>query len=447
MLRNTLEEGMKNNSLVSLGFFLLVSTACRAQPSLIEQRLPADFSEKAYKHIEFLAGLGDRTTGTDGEQSAAKYIQNQLQAIGIPTKAEPFILKSFVVDDIFFQIEGERYEPKFVCFNPYEGVFDFEGDLLLLDPDVSNETLAGMNLEGRSVLTAEPVSHFSLMPKKPKLIVCLERQDYERVHGPSARAFELEIQGKVKELESANIVGVLSPHSGAAKEIILTAHYDSYHSPGADDNASGVGVLIELARFFKSIETTLPMRMRFIALGAEEVAGLGSRMYVKQHGHDLENCELVFNMDVLGGSVNIVVEMVGGVHNVPEVTGKSRLPANLRDVAWEGINGRWRLLPPPEVLSLLMGTTNYPDWLVEAVEESVEELGYEITPTGPLGGDSMFFAEAGIVATSIGVMGNVTNSPLDTIDNINKESLKKAGDIVAAVVLKTLRNSPTDYRQ
>jgi acetylornithine deacetylase/succinyl-diaminopimelate desuccinylase-like protein len=440
-----LEEGMKEYAVIPLAFLLLASTVCMAQPTLIERRLPADFGEEAYKHIEFLYGLGDRMTGTEGERSAADYVRNQFEALGISAKAEPFILKAFVVDDILLHIGGKRFEPKIVCFNPYDGVLDFEGDLLLLNPDVSNETLAGLNLEDRSVLTAEPVNHFSLMPKQPKLIVYLERQDYERLEGPSQRPFKLKIKGRVKEFKSANIVGVLSPHSGAAKEVILTAHYDSYHSPGADDNASGVGVLIELARFFKTIQTALPARMKFIALGAEEVGGLGSRIYVKQHERDLGTCELVINMDVLGGSGSIVVEMVGGVSNAPEFTGKSRLPAELRDAAWEGINGRWRLLPPPEVLSLLMGTTSYPDWLVKAIEESVEELGYDVTPTGPLGGDSMFFAEAGITATSIGVMGNVTNSPLDTIDNINKESLKKAGDIVAAVVLKTLRRPLTDH--
>ncbi len=429
---------MKKNFLVSLGFLFLISTVCIAQPSLIERPLPADFSEKVYKHIEYLAGLDDRTAGTEGEQAAARYVRNQLLAIGIPVKPESFVLQSFIAESVFIQIGEERFEPETVCFNPYEGVFDFQGDILLLDPDVSSEALAGMDLEGRNVITAKPVNYFSLVPKYPGLIVYLERDDYETVKGLSQSVFRLKIEGKVREFSCANIVGVLAARPEAVEEIILTAHYDSYHSPGADDNASGVGVLIELARFLKSIQKELPLKIKFIALGAEEVAGLGSRMYVKKHGEDLKNCELVFNMDVLGGSENIVVETVGGVSGVPEVIGKSRLPESLRDVAWEGLDGRWRILPPPEVISLLLGTTNYPDWLVKAIEESAGELGYKITFTGPLGGDSMFFAEAGIVATSIGVMGNPTNSPLDTIDNINKESLRKAGEIVAAVVLKTI---------
>src|SRR5262245_39057987 len=45
-----------------------------------------------------------------------------------------------------------------------------------------------------------------------------------------------------------NIVGRLNPHRGGSL-IILGAHFDSVQgTPGADDNASGVAVLLEAAR-------------------------------------------------------------------------------------------------------------------------------------------------------------------------------------------------------
>jgi hypothetical protein len=51
--------------------------------------------------------------------------------------------------------------------------------------------------------------------------------------------------------------------------IIVTAHYDSdRHTPGADDNASGVAALIELAKRFAS--RPLPMPVRFVAVSTEE---------------------------------------------------------------------------------------------------------------------------------------------------------------------------------
>ncbi len=67
---------------------------------------------------------------------------------------------------------------------------------------------------------------------------------------PSVRRQTYTVEGK----EFSNII--CSFNTGAADRIIVGAHYDSYNSlPGADDNASGVAGLLELARMLQ-INTT-----------------------------------------------------------------------------------------------------------------------------------------------------------------------------------------------
>jgi Zn-dependent M28 family amino/carboxypeptidase len=61
--------------------------------------------------------------------------------------------------------------------------------------------------------------------------------------------------------------------------------------------------------------------LKFIALGAEELALLGSRAYIKAHGAELQASELVFNMDCIGGNQNIIIDMRDGIANIPEVKG------------------------------------------------------------------------------------------------------------------------------
>ncbi|MEW5922975.1 MAG: M20/M25/M40 family metallo-hydrolase [Candidatus Zixiibacteriota bacterium] len=88
------------------------------------------------------------------------------------------------------------------------------------------------------------------------------------------------------------------------KIIVIGGHYDSYngetspliYAPGADDNASGTAVAMELARIFKNVETK--KSILFAAFSAEEVGLVGSevmayRMY--QQGVDVE-CMLNFDM-------------------------------------------------------------------------------------------------------------------------------------------------------
>jgi Zn-dependent M28 family amino/carboxypeptidase len=78
---------------------------------------------------------------------------------------------------------------------------------------------------------------------------------------------------------SANVIAVKPGES--PREIIVGAHYDSTGpGQGADDNASGVAVMLEVAGRLRDIPT--PYTIRFIAFGAEEVNLDGSHYYVAQ---------------------------------------------------------------------------------------------------------------------------------------------------------------------
>jgi Zn-dependent M28 family amino/carboxypeptidase len=73
-------------------------------------------------------------------------------------------------------------------------------------------------------------------------------------------------------------------------------------SPGANDNASGIAALLEIARVLTKLQRR--RTIEFIAFGAEEPYPycLGSRQYVKQNRATLEEIVAVLNLDMLGGS-------------------------------------------------------------------------------------------------------------------------------------------------
>ena len=101
-----------------------------------------------------------------------------------------------------------------------------------------------------------------------------------------------------------NIEAVL-PGQGAADEIIVVgAHYDSVaDSPGADDNASGVAALLELARLLAG--TTLPRTVRFVAFANEEAPffygdEMGSNLYAARAQAQGEHVEAMLSLETLG---------------------------------------------------------------------------------------------------------------------------------------------------
>ena len=69
---------------------------------------------------------------------------------------------------------------------------------------------------------------------------------------------------------------------------------------GADDNASGVASLIELARWFSLPENRPSRSLLFVSFGAEEMGLLGSRYFVAHTPVDRNNIKAMINMDMIG---------------------------------------------------------------------------------------------------------------------------------------------------
>jgi len=93
---------------------------------------------------------------------------------------------------------------------------------------------------------------------------------------------------------------------------VIGAHYDSVDTaPGADDNASGVAVFLELAEMLYASPT--PYTLRFVAFGAEEVGPLGSAVYVEQLSEaERHNTIAMINLDwVIAGDILSVYSAKG----------------------------------------------------------------------------------------------------------------------------------------
>jgi len=110
---------------------------------------------------------------------------------------------------------------------------------------------------------------------------------------------QLRTEALVYPTESFNVIGCLG--GGSSNEILVDAHYDGvYGSPAAMDNASGVCVLLEVARVLARHHPAKPHRnIRFIAFAAEEKSLLGSRHYVQSPDIPLDRITLVFTLDTL----------------------------------------------------------------------------------------------------------------------------------------------------
>lgn len=104
---------------------------------------------------------------------------------------------------------------------------------------------------------------------------------------------------------TVNNLEAVQPGQGAVDEIIVVgAHYDSVvGSPGADDNASGVAALLELARMLAG--TALPRTVRFVAFANEEAPffygdEMGSKLYAVRAQAQGERIEAMLSLETMG---------------------------------------------------------------------------------------------------------------------------------------------------
>jgi len=78
---------------------------------------------------------------------------------------------------------------------------------------------------------------------------------------------------------SQNVMATLRGNTYPETRIVASAHMDSANTPGANDNGSGLAVLLETAYAFAELDLNPLYTIEFVAFGAEEIGMLGSSDY------------------------------------------------------------------------------------------------------------------------------------------------------------------------
>jgi hypothetical protein len=154
-----------------------------------------------------------------------------------------------------------------------------------------------------------------------------------------------------REVSAWNVVGILDGSDPILKNetIVIGAHYDHlgrggegslapregdiHH--GADDNASGVAGVLELARFFKSQQLRPRRTIVFMAFSGEEEGLLGSNYYVTHPIVPLSNTAAMINMDMIGRMKDnkLIVGGVGTATNWRQAVSAANSPERIRVAA------------------------------------------------------------------------------------------------------------------
>ncbi len=114
----------------------------------------------------------------------------------------------------------------------------------------------------------------------------------------------ISVKAQEKQFSTQNILGYIKGQIDTI--LLITAHYDhlgrlgQVYFPGANDNASGTAMVMDIARHFASRKSMPYYTLAFALFSGEEMGLLGSTYFVQHPPIDLNKVKLVINLDMVG---------------------------------------------------------------------------------------------------------------------------------------------------
>ncbi|SEJ14615.1 Zn-dependent amino-or carboxypeptidase, M28 family [Bhargavaea ginsengi] len=450
---------MKNKT-IALTLAAMLAAGVAAPTAVIAQPIESGYQEalnqfdqkairkidvdRIYNHIATLSEA-PRVAGTDVENRAVDYLRDEFKSYGYDVEVQPFTYVGYTEPTrIELDVPGHEGE-----LNPGNFTYGISGDVTagLVDAGIGSPAdFEGIDAEGKIAVVQR--GEFSFAEKivnaadagaagvviynngpgalngtlgghddrfVPAVSLSQEQGQSLLQHmngNPGAEARILVEGAETGEHTSHNVIATKHPTNkkkDTGEVIVIGSHMDSVPgAPGANDNASGTAVTLELARAMKNLPSDT--EIRFASFGAEELGLIGSHHYVSELS-DTEKDRIIanFNLDMVGSrdAGDLIVASVDGEPNL----------------------------------------------VTELTQKASAKLNGEPTTRGRSGSsDHVPFHQAGIPAALFihSPLEPWYHTPQDTLDKISKEKLLDVAEIVAAAVYDRARfdnQNPKDKKR
>ncbi|MCS7005354.1 MAG: M28 family peptidase [Cytophagales bacterium] len=238
-----------------------------------------------------------------GDKKAAKFIASHFQKAGLLPFQKNYFQEFPITVNTFARPMrlkiGKQLLREGIDYLPHPACPAGKGKFVLLIKD----SLVLYHPKGEIWLTDKLVHRLEdEQNDAPRFII---RKDIFWEAVQKSKKFSFKIQPKLqKDYITQNVIGYVRGKEVPDSFLVFTAHYDhlgdlgKVYFAGANDNASGVAMLLELAYYFAQN----PMRysVAFMAFGAEEIGLLGSLFYTENPYFPLQNIRFLLNLDLFG---------------------------------------------------------------------------------------------------------------------------------------------------
>ena len=286
------------------------------------------------EHVKRLAfQIGSRVIGSSGNRAAADYIDGIFRQCGLSVERQDIPCPDWVEEGTDLILEGERLEASANTFSPScnisalivpvctlaelesaviaERVPVFYGDLA----QTELATKGGIYVSDRDrriiqlLEQGQPAGLISVNPTLHARWRLIEDFDLDipsvtvsahsglQLLKSPAATIQMKIVTRRSPSHTSNVVGRLNGET--SERIVFCAHYDSkLDTPGAYDNAAGVGILLTLAELLSQRKHR--HTLEWVAFTGEEGAGLGDMEYARRMKSAFHDVTAALNFDGVG---------------------------------------------------------------------------------------------------------------------------------------------------
>lgn len=276
-------------------FLLCIASTSQAQDSVFARRVVDTLTSPVF---------WGRGYTKDGMKKAAEYLVNKFKSFG---------LSSF---------NGNNYQQKFSYpVNTFPGRMEVSINEKKLVPGVDyivSPESKGIHVKG--ILKQADSTHFinqnyrfvAAFEDKLTWSVAANASDFtniifdKKLLADIPINFQADIENEVIDnFKTSNVCGYVKGLSKPDSFLVITAHYDHLggmgkdtYFPGANDNASGIALLLTLAQFYA--QNPQPYSILFICFAGEEAGLIGSKYFTDHPLMPLKNIRFLLNLDLEG---------------------------------------------------------------------------------------------------------------------------------------------------
>ena len=280
----------------------------------------------AYDYCQYLVETWpDRWTGSPGERESGDWMEQQLAGMGYETRQTRFDCPGWEYEGEEFYLEGEPLEAGAQFYSvgcdvsgplapvKPDGEGGFTGEVagkiaLAKETDTTdvidrNKMLLGFEAAGAVAAIMEsvlPDTYSTKMFRTPESRLPsagVSGEVGQKLFSAPGKQARLVIRARQTQSTTSNVFGEKGPADGPV--FLICAHHEaSPNSPGACDDASGIGVVLEMAQRFSKAECGA--RLRFVGWGGHEFGVFGSKWYVENCRDEAQNVKRLLVFDVVG---------------------------------------------------------------------------------------------------------------------------------------------------